>query len=138
MTVRRDDCGLVDARRNAIFIRGGRQGSHCRCIESLDDQPDAKPQLPNELRDDHEEPKHGRRLEDPEQDAHETGEEQGAGWVRDIREQTARAGAAFFFKQWGGAKPKSGGRKLDGRTWDEMPHASRDRDERIEVASSAR
>jgi protein gp37 len=61
-----------------------------------------------------------------------------AGWVRDIREQTARAGAAFFFKQWGGAKPKSGGRELDGRTWDEMPHASRERDERIEVASSAR
>jgi protein gp37 len=59
-------------------------------------------------------------------------------WVRDIREQTARAGAAFFFKQWGGAKPKSGGRELDGRTWDEMPHASRERDERIEVASSAR
>jgi protein gp37 len=61
-----------------------------------------------------------------------------AGWVRDIREQTARAGAAFFFKQWGGAKPKSGGRELDGRTWDEMPHASRERDERIEVAFSAR
>jgi len=61
-----------------------------------------------------------------------------ARWVRDIREQTARAGAAFFFKQWGGAKPKSGGRELDGRTWDEMPHASRERDERIEVASSAR
>jgi protein gp37 len=28
---------------------------------------------------------------------------------------------AFFFKQWGGATPKSGGRELDGRTWDEMP-----------------
>ena len=42
-------------------------------------------------------------------------------WVRDIREQTADAGAAFFFKQWGGATPKAGGRELDGRTWDEMP-----------------
>lgn len=30
---------------------------------------------------------------------------------------------AFFFKQWGGATPKAGGRELDGRTWDEMPTA---------------
>ncbi len=44
-----------------------------------------------------------------------------AGWVRSIREQTAEAGAAFFFKQWGGATPKAGGRVLDGRTWDETP-----------------
>jgi protein gp37 len=28
---------------------------------------------------------------------------------------------AFFFKQWGGRTPKSGGRELDGRTWDEFP-----------------
>jgi protein gp37 len=61
-----------------------------------------------------------------------------AGWVRDIREQSARAGAAFFFKQWGGAKPKSGGRELDGRTYDEMPHVSADRDAHMEVASSVR
>ena len=26
---------------------------------------------------------------------------------------------AFFFKQWGGACPKSGGRELDGRVWNE-------------------
>jgi protein gp37 len=31
------------------------------------------------------------------------------------------AGVPFFFKQWGGRTPKSGGRILDGRTWDEMP-----------------
>jgi protein gp37 len=30
-------------------------------------------------------------------------------------------GPAFFFKQWGGATPKAGGRVLDGRIWDEMP-----------------
>jgi hypothetical protein len=30
-------------------------------------------------------------------------------------------GTAFFFKQWGGRTPKSNGRELDGRTWDEMP-----------------
>lgn len=40
-----------------------------------------------------------------------------------LRDEAARAGAAFFFKQWGGPKPESGGRLLDGRTWDEMPTA---------------
>jgi len=44
-----------------------------------------------------------------------------ARWVTDIREQTAEAGAAFFFKQWGGNTPKAGGRELDGQTWDETP-----------------
>jgi protein gp37 len=44
-----------------------------------------------------------------------------AGWVRSIKKQTHAAGAAFFFKQWGGENPKAGGRILDGRTWDEMP-----------------
>lgn len=43
------------------------------------------------------------------------------GWVREIRDQAIAAGVAFFFKQWGGRTPKSGGRLLDGRTWDEMP-----------------
>ncbi len=42
-------------------------------------------------------------------------------WVRDIRKQCERAGVPFFFKQWGGRTPKSRGRLLDGRTWDEMP-----------------
>lgn len=42
-------------------------------------------------------------------------------WVEDIRDQCANAGAAFFFKQWGGRTPKANGRELDGRTWDEMP-----------------
>jgi protein gp37 len=44
-----------------------------------------------------------------------------AGWVRDIRDQCNEKGVAFFHKQWGGARPKTGGRELDGRTWDEMP-----------------
>lgn len=44
-------------------------------------------------------------------------------WVRDIRDQCVTAGAAFFFKQWGGKTAKAGGRDLDGRTWDEMPLA---------------
>jgi protein gp37 len=42
-------------------------------------------------------------------------------WVRDIREQCSNGGVAFFFKQWGGRKPKSGGRSLDGREWNEFP-----------------
>ena len=42
-------------------------------------------------------------------------------WVRSVRDQCVSAGVPFFFKQWGGRTPKSGGRELDGRTWDEMP-----------------
>lgn len=42
-------------------------------------------------------------------------------WARDIRDQCARAGVPFFFKQWGGVNKKRAGRVLDGRTWDEMP-----------------
>jgi len=42
-------------------------------------------------------------------------------WVREIRDQCARAGVAFFFKQWGGVWKKRNGRTLDGRTYDEMP-----------------
>ena len=46
-----------------------------------------------------------------------------ADWVRSIRGQAEACGVAFFFKQWGGLRPKSGGRDLDGRTYDEMPDA---------------
>lgn len=42
-------------------------------------------------------------------------------WVRDIRHQCQSARVPFFFKQWGGVTAKSGGRLLDGHTWDEMP-----------------
>jgi protein gp37 len=44
-----------------------------------------------------------------------------AEWVRDVRDQCVAQGVAFFFKQWGGYRPKTGGRDLDGRRWDEMP-----------------
>lgn len=47
-----------------------------------------------------------------------------ADWVRDLRDQCARAGVEFFFKQWGGRTSKSGGRELDGRTHDDMPPLS--------------
>lgn len=42
-------------------------------------------------------------------------------WARSIRDQCVRAGVPFFFKQVGGRTPKSGGRELDGRTWDQFP-----------------
>lgn len=48
-------------------------------------------------------------------------------WIRDLRDQCVSADVPFFFKQWGGPISKSGGRLLDGRTWDEMPD---ERDER--------
>jgi len=43
------------------------------------------------------------------------------GWVREIRDQCTTARVPFFFKQWGGRTPKSGGRILDGQTWNELP-----------------
>jgi protein gp37 len=48
-------------------------------------------------------------------------------WVRDLRDRCRAARIPFFFKQWGGARPTSGGRLLDGRTWDDMPHLLRSR-----------
>jgi protein gp37 len=42
-------------------------------------------------------------------------------WVTELRDQCRVDGVPFFFKQWGGRTPKSNGRHLDGRTWDEMP-----------------
>jgi protein gp37 len=42
-------------------------------------------------------------------------------WAAGIRNQCLAAEVPFFFKQWGGRTPKSGGRMLGGRTWDEMP-----------------
>lgn len=42
-------------------------------------------------------------------------------WVREIRNQCIEQEVAFFFKQWGGLRPKSGGRELDGREWSEFP-----------------
>ena len=49
-------------------------------------------------------------------------------WVEVIKEQCIEQDVAFFFKQWGGwgadgkrRAKKVNGRKLAGRTWDEMP-----------------
>ena len=50
-------------------------------------------------------------------------------WVTRVKEQTDAAGAAFFFKQWGGwgvdgvrRHKKANGRLFRGRTWDDYPH----------------
>lgn len=42
-------------------------------------------------------------------------------WARQIRDNCRRSGTAFFFKQVGGRTSKSGGRILDGQTYDEIP-----------------
>ena len=57
-----------------------------------------------------------------------TGGESGPGhrpidpeWVRAIRDQAVAAGVPFHHKQWGGMRPKSAGKLLDGREWCEIP-----------------
>lgn len=42
-------------------------------------------------------------------------------WVSDIKEQCKNSQVPFFFKQWGGVFKKRNGRKLEGKTWDELP-----------------
>jgi protein gp37 len=42
-------------------------------------------------------------------------------WPIDVRDQCLAAGVAFFFKQWGGRSPKTGGRLLEGREWNQFP-----------------
>ena len=42
-------------------------------------------------------------------------------WAQEFRDVCSRDGVAFFFKQWGGLRPKSGGRLLDGEEWSAFP-----------------
>jgi protein gp37 len=42
-------------------------------------------------------------------------------WAREVRDQCKAAKVPLFFKQWGGLRPKSGGRLLDGREWSQWP-----------------
>jgi protein gp37 len=42
-------------------------------------------------------------------------------WVIEVRNQCLKAKVAFFFKQWGGRSPKSGGRLLEGKEWNQFP-----------------
>jgi protein gp37 len=42
-------------------------------------------------------------------------------WAIEIRDQCRASKVAFFFKQWGGIRPKTGGRLLRGREWNQYP-----------------
>jgi protein gp37 len=42
-------------------------------------------------------------------------------WARSVCDQCAAAGVAFFFKQWGGLRPKDGGKVPDGRERCDFP-----------------
>lgn len=42
-------------------------------------------------------------------------------WVREVRDQCVAQQVPFFFKQWGGLRPKTGGRTIEGREWNEFP-----------------
>jgi protein gp37 len=44
-------------------------------------------------------------------------------WALELRDQCRVQNVAFFFKQWGGIRPKSGGRRLKGREWNQYPKA---------------
>jgi protein gp37 len=44
-----------------------------------------------------------------------------AWWVEALRDACLEQDVAFFFKQWGGKRKSSTGRKLSGRTWDQYP-----------------
>jgi protein gp37 len=45
-------------------------------------------------------------------------------WAIELLDQCRAAKVAFFFKQWGGVRPKTGGRLLRGREWNQYPSAS--------------
>jgi protein gp37 len=42
-------------------------------------------------------------------------------WIVDIIKQCKKQKVAVFFKQWGGFRPKTGGRLIDGKTYDQYP-----------------
>jgi protein gp37 len=42
-------------------------------------------------------------------------------WVQEIISQCKEQNVKVFFKQWGGFRPKSHGREINGRTYDEFP-----------------
>ncbi|RNJ78985.1 MAG: phage Gp37/Gp68 family protein [Nitrosopumilus sp. B06] len=46
-------------------------------------------------------------------------------WIEDIINQCTRQEVAVFFKQWGGPRPKSGGRTINGKKYDQYPKIKR-------------
>src|SRR6266436_7093751 len=63
-------------------------------------------------------------------------------WVESLRSQCRKASIPFFFKQWGGVRKKTTGRKLNGRTYDELPQIRNrpqpPKDRRIELVNDLR
>lgn len=43
-------------------------------------------------------------------------------WIVDVIKQCKKQKVAVFFKQWGGFRPKSGGRTLNGKIYDQYPN----------------
>jgi protein gp37 len=43
-------------------------------------------------------------------------------WVLPLRDQCRKNKVSFFFKQWGGVRKATTGRRLDGKTYDEFPN----------------
>lgn len=54
-------------------------------------------------------------------------------WARSVRDQCIAQRVPFFFKQWGGYRPKAGGRELDGVTWSEFPTLSESAPDPLEL-----
>lgn len=52
-------------------------------------------------------------------------------WVREIRDQCLESGVPFFFKQWGGIRPKAGGNVLDDHRWMQYPDITKCREASI-------
>jgi len=42
-------------------------------------------------------------------------------WVLALRDQCKKGRVPFFFKQWGGVRKATAGRRLEGRAYDEFP-----------------
>ncbi len=57
-------------------------------------------------------------------------------WVEDLRDRCVSHDIPFFFKQWGGATSKAGGRSLQGREWSEYPAQAVGSDEKRNIAGA--
>jgi len=57
-------------------------------------------------------------------------------WAIDIRDQCLAAEVPFFFKQWGGVNKKLAGRKLENKTWDQMPRTRRTCEQGSKITTS--
>ena len=46
-------------------------------------------------------------------------------WAKDLIVNCRMYSVPIFFKQWGGTRPTSGGRHINGRTYDEFPRVAK-------------